>query len=227
MIQRLLLPLMLFILVGCTYRHKDKAYYTRDAYEKQQLQSLTTQTTLVDQKNPSELLLDLSDELQEEWQRIPWETIDDWMERIQNQLVLNSTRIRQLQSEQSKITGKERDVVQELQVVLAANEEMRHMMSNLQPMEGVAKADAEIFEILPPPSFQLHFVQKGDTLYSLSNYYYDDPEMIHDIMLWNQGWLRDPHQLVAGLALVLFNDQAPEKNEQVVENYISRIPAYQ
>jgi hypothetical protein len=224
---QLLLSLFALTLIGCSYRNEDKAYYTRDQYKKQSLRTSSELSTRIDQIDPSKRTLDLTEEMNKEWQRLPWETIDDWIERIQNQLVLNNNLILQLRDKLSTVLENEKEVVNRLQVSIAANEKMRHMVDALAPKDEFAAADQQLGNTLPPANFRVHLVSRGETLYSIANYYYDDPGMVDEIMLWNQGWLRTPHQLLAGIALVLFDENAPEKNEQIVEEYINRIPAYQ
>ncbi len=228
MTRLLLLPLLAVILAGCQHKTKDPAYYVRAAHEQQSDKRFSRSgPSSVDQRTSDSYLLNLEEEFREEWQRLPWETVDDWMERIQNQLALNHSLILELRAQQDEVVASERTIVRKMQTVIAQNEQMRDQITELTPVDPIAQADLALFRSIPPPTFRLHLVRKGDTLYSIARYYYSDPSMIQDIMLWNQGWLRNPHQLLAGMALVIFDEEAGEKNEQVVEEYLRRIPAYQ
>lgn len=220
--------LCVLALTACSHRSKDDAYYTRKAYKEQRWrQDGPRKSASVDQQSHADALLSLDEEIREEWQRLPWETVDEWMERIQTHLALNRERISALRDTLGVQQTEEKRVVASLQAVIAKNEEMRELVSELQPKDGLAQADIELFQSLPEPTFRLHLIRRGDTLFSIANYYYQDPQMITDIMLWNQGWLRNQHQLLAGVAIVLFDSNTAEKNEQVVEEYLRRIPAYQ
>jgi hypothetical protein len=66
-------------------------------------------------------------------------------------------------------------------------------------------------------------VRSGDTLFSIANEYYNEPDKIKEIVLWNQAWVRFPEEILAGLALILFPEESTYKNPKVVENYIQRL----
>ena len=47
--------------------------------------------------------------------------------------------------------------------------------------------------------------------------------MVREIMMWNQGWVRDSNHLIAGLGLVLFYDTNEQQGQKIVDNYLKQL----
>ena len=220
---------MITILTGCLpHANRDQHHYVREAYQQQKKeQASINNSTPLDEPSQKDYIINLDQEIMEVWQRYPWETVDQWIERIQSLMVMNNETIRRLRHEVSEIKGKEQVIVKGIQETIERNEELRSRLSELAPEEEVAAIEDIPYLHVPEPPFQVHLVKKGETLFSIARHYYQDPSMVHDIVIWNQGWVRNPEQIVAGIALVLFNENAEQKNEEIVEEFLGQYPAYQ
>jgi hypothetical protein len=214
---------VLLITCGC-HQSKDRADYTRRAYHQQQREEQAESDLEVRLDQPIEgtdvVVIDQFEE--DPFPRLPWESIEEWTDRLQKQLLLNHDTVTRLEDELDEIEARETGLSKQLQVVVAMNERLRTRLSDVVPPATEEASHDDFFASLPPPTFRVHLVKKGETLYSIAVSQYKDPGRVRDILLWNQGWLRDPHEMTAGLALVLFSEQAGEKNEQIVENYVGQ-----
>jgi hypothetical protein len=157
-----------------------------------------------------------------EWERRPYETIEEWRERLQCQLCMNYDAIRTLEAEYQDLETNERQNAMAIRDLVLKNEHLRQQ--SIQAREEFAEANQGLINTAPPP-FTVHFVQKEDTLVSIAREYYNDPDRVKDILLWNQGWIRHPDELVAGLGIVLFADNVKLTGEQAVYKYMQHLHA--
>lgn len=235
---RIPLPFVLFPLVftllglwmaGCQ-RHRydcdDTAYsgsYTKRAYLEQKANRDEAPATRLDEPAEAALVLDLTEcDYDASWERQPYETVDEWLERIQHCMCLNRDTIRSLEDEYERLQGEESQYATRIQGLIKKNERLRALHSEASQEQYSNKT----FEDLPtdaPPPFTVHVVQKGETLFSIAMRYYGSGDMVNKIMLWNQGWIRHPHELYAGLGLVLFNEASTAAGQKVVEQYIESL----
>ena len=87
------------------------------------------------------------------------------------------------------------------------------------PEETENPASSTVISASSAP-FTIYMVQHGETLFSIAMKHYGSSDMVKEIMLWNQGWIRSSDELIAGMGLVLFPLDSEQKNKQIVEQYL-------
>ena len=195
--------------------------YAQRAYLEQQAERKNMATPQVPAApNEEDLVLNLESEDNSEWFRQSYESIDEWLYRIQELLELNHDAIKILQSELEHLSATSQDHITSIQAFVHQNNQLQEMIQ--MPIHEEHVAESGVQTAAPPP-FQVHFVRPGDTLYSIALKYYGTSDKIRDIMVWNRGWLRHPDDLIAGLSIILFNENAPEKKQVIVEEYIDEL----
>lgn len=167
-------------------------------------------------------LLDLRDCHEDPWARQPYESIDDWTDRLQRCLCTQRDTITNLEEEYQSLEKREKELTSSLQSLIGQTEGLRKQWETKK---------SRIVATPPPPlpglqpvaeaPFMVYVVQKGDTLCSIARKYYHDASKWHDILRWNAGWIRHPNELVAGVGLALFPKERPQGTEKDVEDYVA------
>lgn len=155
------------------------------------------------------------------WQRKPYETIDQWHDRIHHDLCCVRDQLFSLRDNVKKVLSKEQELAKQTSLLVVRNEKLRQAWS-----EWVEQAqESTVFRAVPqkPAPFHLHLVKKGQTLYGIAMDYYGSSTMVSRIVQWNQEWIRDKDQLIAGLCLVLFPQDYQGTAEREVSVYLQDI----
>lgn len=206
----------------------DQSYYARRAYLEQRAKEGSIPAMSTHNVSEGELILDLTEEsLEAEWARLPYETVDNWIARIQEVLRTNRDTLQMLESDFGAVEQQEREMVNEMQALIRQNRELREMIGEetltlaFEKQMGLHTGQENQRQEVQP--FHLHLVKEGETLFSITQHYYGSKEAIRKVMQWNQGWIRNPHQVIAGMGLLLFPEEAPVKNEEIVESYLHQL----
>ncbi|MBB64460.1 MAG: hypothetical protein CMO81_05305 [Waddliaceae bacterium] len=168
-----------------------------------------------------QLTVDLTQDEHPEWLRQPYETIDEWHQRIQDLMEHKQEKIETLEAKLNGLNTENEALIQSIQGMVQRNADLKSMIHRNTPSEK--KPALNKVEAMSPPSFRIHIVEKGETLFSLSMRYYGTASKQRDIMIWNRGWVRHPDDILAGVALILFDEFAKEKKQQVVDAYINKL----
>jgi phage tail protein X len=169
----------------------------------------------------SALVLNLESEQRSDWQRQAYETMEDWLARIEQLLFAQHAKIQALREQVQDADQDESNVVERIQRYRKLNEGLQGLVLRSraqQEQQSLGEEQEPVKEKRAP--FTVHMIKRGDTLYSLAKHYYGDAQKVHDIMLWNQGWVRYPEQIKAGQALILYPPGARDTREVVVERYL-------
>jgi len=224
-----LIALSSLLLGGCCRPNRNEQCdngpitYAQRAYLQQQSAECSPSTQNFDQQHLTPPLLDLAEcDYTGEWERQEYETVDDWVARLRMCMCTNRDAINGLESEYNQLAEQERQIGANIRDLVSKNESLREMRSQLQA-EQAADPDFRQLGSEAPPPFIVHFVKKGETLYSIARQYYNSSEMIDNIVRWNGGWIRRPEELVAGLGLVLFPKTSDKTGQSIVENYIDSL----
>lgn len=199
--------------------------YARRAYrEQQELARLDLSPPYQEEITEEDLVLAL-EEADLTWERYPYETVEEWVDRLQSILRVNRDALLLLMEQYETLENQERGLARSIQELSRQNESLRKELSDRDPsssetMGSLAMSSSAQQEYAP---FTLHLVQRGETLYSIARHYYNNPEMVSSILLWNQGWIRHPEELVAGLSLVLFPEGYELQDTQVVDRYLREL----
>lgn len=217
----------------------DRQYYAREAYREQHIKrNAPMDSPYLDEASPQDLVLNLEEDPLSQWRRQAHETVEQWLDRLHRELRSNHEKMLGLEQELEKLSEEESSWLGELHAAVRRSEELRHMLEEWEePADefaanssdgrsndnGANNAAQSARKKVEAPGFMIHLVQKGETLYSIAQYYYDDGSRSRDILLWNQGWIRSPYELLAGTGIVLFPDDAKEKKQQVVDAYLHKL----
>lgn len=245
-IWKLLIALVLFSSCQRYYptdhaaqRRVDANYYARKHYVEEEMRKaeMDDDDTFTLGMAESELTVNIDDEdVPQGWIRLPYETVDDWVSRVVSILERNHYFIEDLQAALSRVESQESTAVAKLHHLIQQNESLRGEISDFGTPEREKAVEDGSFAhddtvvrtpYTTPANFKIHMVRSGETLYSLALKYYSRSERTRDLILWNQGWIRSPEELLAGSALILFPDNAPEKTQQVVDLYIENLERHQ
>jgi len=222
--------LFLLYLIGCLaitfsscQHNKEQLDYTQQAYEEQQMDCMEPLSPPPrDEISCEELTLKIESCVEKpEWQRKPYETIDSWLDRIRNILLVNQKRIDELREQKAGLAKEQQQHTGKMNALIERNEQLRQEMS--EAIDENAPPEHTITISTPPAPFTVYVVRKGDTLFSIAMKHYGTGTMVRDILLWNQGWIRDPHELVAGMGIVLFTPEAKDTRQQIVEQYLHQV----
>ena len=243
----LLLSAASLFLTGCEHafdnpsaqQQADCQHYARRAYHEQQL--LKDEMAMPPQLNEvsaEDLVLNLEGDILSPWRRKGHETVDQWLARLHRELLKNHEIILGLESDLESLEGTEEDQLSQLHGLIRKNEQLRTMLeqwsepdeseakiAGAEAMHGATAPEASSRLPMPAPSFTIHLVRPGETLWSIADHYYGDGKMSREIMLWNQGWIRNPYELLAGTGLILFPEGARQKKQQVVDTYLQKLEA--
>lgn len=238
-----LLLLSLALVTGCTnkqvansaeQRYADQQHYARRAFRAQQAdREHPFDAAIIDEPVPDDLILLIEEDPMSNWRRLPHETVDQWYGRIYRALVSNHEQLVALEIELEALSEQEREHINALQVSVKKSAKLRALLEEWEdPVDssqlgqgsgrlgtGIAISHPSLLK----PEFMVHLVRQGETLYSIANYYYGDGKLARDILLWNQGWIRSPYDLLAGTGLILFPKDARHKKQQVVDAYLQKL----
>ncbi|SCA63681.1 hypothetical protein SCG7086_AZ_00130 [Chlamydiales bacterium SCGC AG-110-P3] len=224
-----LLSTALMTLTACGqshYYHDGVSYnYPARAHLRQQADLYHDALSPVcDEETPPHL--DLCDCDCGEWERKTYETADDWLERLHLTLCTNSQQIGVLERMHAEIATEEQAQAREIQALLRRNEQLRILASEASDSSHAEAAYRDVVLRGAPP-FVVHLVKPGDTLYSIAMKYYGTSDTVSQIVSWNQGWIRHPNELVAGLGLVLFSRDHRGSAQQTVDQYLREVDSAQ
>lgn len=235
------------LLVACEHatsnptaqQQADSQYYARRAYREQQMlkEEMATPPQL-NEISPEDLVLNLEGDPLSHWRRRTHETVDQWLARLHRELLKNHEVLLGLEAELEAFQDDEEDQLSQLHEVIRKNEQLRTLLEQWSEPEeseaAIASTNSSIGSSAPQalsqapmsdPGFTIHLVREGDTLWSIAEHYYGDGKMSREIMLWNQGWIRSPYELLAGTGLILFPENAKQKKQQVVDTYLQKLEA--
>jgi len=217
--------LLVMAFIACSFGCSRKEYtdYAQRAYLDEREDCFDTLAVpLQDEVLSDNLLLELGPCLtKDEWLKQPCETIEEWLNRLRRELLANQDLIHDLHNELKELKEEKGEYNASIKSLIDRNEQLRAEASNLPEDEVPQQSVAS----LPPAPFTIHVVQRGETLHSIAMKHYGDDAMIESIMLWNQGWLRAPHELIAGMGLVLFPSETQENSQEVVDRYLQETAA--
>lgn len=214
---------LLGTLVSCQ-SHYCPPNYVEEAYLEQKAAFCESLNPRLDEISNEELVIQLEDEACQEWRQRSYESIDQWLARLEAELHCNNYRIKDLKEELESLESEERDYVNRIQTLLKRNEQLRNDVQSLQH-EVRPKKDGMTSGQVPPPPFNIHLVRRGDTLFSIAMRYYGTGQKIPEILRWNQGWVRHADDIKAGIPLILFDENAPETSKRTVDQYLKRVDA--
>lgn len=219
MIWALALCVFSLVLQGC--RPKRPSQYVERAYSEQQaLKAQKDPTPHLNELSSQDLLVDLDAFQEKQWARRPYESLDEWVTRIQSLLELNQDAIRFAQAEFEDLEERQLRATAQLSDLIRKNDEMRRLIS--KPLEEQARERDKV-GLVVEGDFTMHLVREGETLFSIAMNKYESADMVKEIAMWNQGWIRHPDEVIAGLALVLFPEEAQDKQVRVVEQYLEKL----
>ena len=222
-------PLFITILLlgnGCS-KSKTEQFLTKKAYLDQKMEQLNPpkypNNSKQNRLENSNLVLHLENDYNKlpDWKRQPYETMETWLNRIEKLLTSKYDQIQELKGSYEKELQQENAIASQIQTVIKRNNHLKTLFDeSLDNNSTTIEQESGFYTNVPTPHFSIHLVQKGETLYSIAMDYFGNKEKIQKIILWNQGWIRHPNELVAGLALVIFAEDANEKDPKIVENYL-------
>lgn len=216
--------LLILTTSSCYYNKKlEEPAYAKQAYLEQKLEKNSPlEIPDISEQGMESLTLEIPEsDYPADWDRAPFENIDEWAERIQTQLEINQLAIIEAKKTYEDLGKQEREKSEKIRELISQNEKIKevldHVSKNLTQSESSKKSLSELFE---RPPFIIHLVRKDETLYSIAMQYFNNSNKVKDIILWNQGWVQDPRSLQAGLGLALFFDSEKEQGQKVVDQYI-------
>jgi len=207
---------------GCQHRKKDDDYVQREYREQRDMRSDRLSTPAQDEQDSSEFVLQIEPPLEKrEWQRRPYETIDDWLDRLRHILLANQDIINELRTDSAELDEDQAKHAAKLGALIKRNEQLRAEIN--KPKDKEPHVMQTVATPAPIAPFTVHVVKRKETLFSIAMEHYGTGAMVKEIMLWNQGWIRDPDALVAGMGLVLFPVQAGDTHQKVVDQYLHQV----
>lgn len=175
----------------------------------------------MDEASREDLVIDLSQTCLPQWRRRAYESVEQWLERIESELHEKQFQINEMEVSLQGLEEKERELARKVQLYRKGNAELRSKIS--PPQEETLAFSASSQPQLAPPPFLIHLVKKGETLFSISMDHYGTGKKIPELMQWNQGWVRYPEDILAGMALVLFHEGAQDTSPYVVDRYLEEV----
>ncbi|MBN4066952.1 LysM peptidoglycan-binding domain-containing protein [Simkania negevensis] len=224
----LLLAALTFLSTSCQQKKGYPNYAQRQYLEQQVKGEQPFAPVALNEQGEEDLLLDIPLTLDSDfWKRKPYESIDHWRYRLQTVLVRDKNEIEIGKDRLINLENHQRHLIDEIEATLALNEKLSKELAHYtDKREKAVEEEESVWERHLPP-FTIHLVEKGDTLCSIAREYYNQscspdgilPTAVDQIMLWNQGWLRNPDEITAGVGLVLFFDpRHPQSNEEVANH---------
>lgn len=205
---------------SCQHRKKHQDYAQRAYSEQQAERSERLLAPSQDETDNSDLVLELQPPIEKkEWQRRPYETVDSWLERLRHYLLANEDLINDLCRQKEGVDQEQQKHGGKMKALIDRNEQLR---AEINYSEVPIIAQTTTFESSPAP-FSIHVVRRGETLFSIAMENYGSGESVRDMMLWNQGWIRQPDELVAGVGIVLFPEGSQDTNNAVVDQYLDQV----
>lgn len=212
--------LFMTFVVACSHPKKPSNYAKRIYLEQESKKQQKIKPPQLNELGEKDVLLDVSAREEKEWDRRSYESIDEWVTRMQELLSLNKETLDFSREELRDAERLERIVASQVAGFVKRNDELQRLIN--QPLEQLAREEMNI-EAFIPADFTLYLIRKGDTLFSLATDYYESAEMVKDITKWNRGWIRHPDEIIAGIALVMFPLEAEEKKVEIVDEYLKKL----
>ncbi|MDF2549792.1 MAG: hypothetical protein K0S07_859 [Chlamydiales bacterium] len=174
------------------------------------------------EKTRADLMIEVVEEDPPHWQRQPYETIDDWTLRLQEQLSLNDLILNGLKENYEELTLKESETAEAIQDLIYKNQQMGTLLT--QEKSQAARREKKLFGVnLPAPPFSFYLIKPKDTLYSIALKRFRNKEAMQNILLWNQGWIRYPTEIVAGQCLILFHEEGANRSLETANHYFKSL----
>ena len=199
--------------------------YLRQALQEQEaMQSQAPQAPELDEASTEDLVLNLQDRsYPEEWDQQSYESVSEWLLRIREMLELNDSALTAAKVNLESLTSQEQDLVDKVQGLIRQNEGIRTHLSNPNRSAfGQTNSQPQETSAGTSVPFTIHLVAKDETLFSIAETYYGSGAWAKDIYLWNQGWVRNPNDLMAGVGIVLFLEGS-KKEQKIVDTYLRRL----
>ncbi|MFT4552017.1 MAG: phage host-nuclease inhibitor protein Gam [Chlamydiales bacterium] len=212
--------MFLFILLGCTPKQKG-TNYARRAFLEQEAQKRHTPTIpRLDEPGIHDILVDVDAYRSEDWERHQYESVDQWSSRMQRLLEINRDALAFSNKELADLEKVEIETAAQVSDLVKRNDSLIRQISKPMDKESRERDDEGA---IPTADFTIDLIRKGETLYSIAMKNYETAAMVKDIAIWNQGWIRHPDEVLAGLAVVLFPEEAREKQSAVVDEYLKKL----
>lgn len=216
-----------FILSACQCRDPSVTTggYARRAFQEQAAQKRQAfPKPRLDEVDREDLTVSVNLEQYEELDQQPYENTDQWLARLNEMLVLNQDALILSERGLEQMEILEKELISKIGELQNINHQIMELVESGEGhTEDTQQAIQGLMMRRSIPPFAIHMVEKGDTLFSIATKYYNDPQMVETIMLWNQGWMRNPDELVAGLGLVLFYDTKTENAQALVDGYLKQV----
>lgn len=215
-----LIVLCLFVFSSC---QKQSLPYVKRALIDREGQKTLSQPRLDDPKE-KELFVSLN--LQEEplLQKKAYESIDQWVDRLDALMRSQQNAIDHRQKKLLDLNERQEGLSARVYDLSLRNEVLKKTLS--APLEQQARMEEGKKINVSQADFEFVLIRKNDTLFSIAMKEYEDAEMVKEIALWNQGWIRHPDDVLAGLSLILFPIEAKERNPLIVEQYLEKLRSW-
>ncbi len=218
-VKILLLVVLSVSYMACNRTRPFPTYAQRAYIEQQSDRQLPMTSPDLSEQGRSDLLIELKEKYGDgEWAQRPYEGVERWLLRLKEMIELNQDTILLAKEELQRLTQKRNWITTELQYLVKQNQVMKQKIR--EPERNLGDTDEAILALTVP--FKVHLVRDGDTLFAISQRYYGTSKVMTEMMRWNQGWIRDEDNLIAGLGIVLFMEAATEKNPEVIERFLEQ-----
>ncbi len=199
---------------GCVPSKPPNADYAKRAYLKQQ-EEISSPSSFPIEDRVSKATLHFDSDSRSQWEKQSYETLDSWIERLKNSLEGNDKLLQAQKTVFDSLVKEEATISERIRELLTSNNSMIATLQN-----SLIKENKNLNTTKLTPPFSIYLVQKGDTLYSISQKFYKTSSAIVDIMDWNRGWIRYPSQIQTGTPLVLYHSLSTKKGNLQVFNFI-------
>ena len=212
--------IFLCILGGCTPKQKGTNYARRASLEQEAQKRQSPPIPRLDEAGIQDVLVDTEIYRNNDWDRHQYETVDEWSSRMQRLLEINRDALAFSKKELTDLEKVEMETAAQVSDLVKRNDNLIRQIS--KPMDREVR-DSEEEKVTLVADFTIDLIRKGETLYSIAMKNYETADMVKDIAIWNQGWIRHPDEVLAGLAVVLFPEEAQEKQSAVVDEYLKKL----
>jgi hypothetical protein len=219
---KILIFFFTFSLISSCYQpRKNWPNYAQESYLEQRSKMKSEPKPLSIDQNSDESFFIVKEgkEYDPMWIRKNYETIEQWIDRINFLIEMNQEIIKLGHDELLILKNKNQELVGSIQELNKQSEGMKLDLVKNEVTNNFFN-DQRIKKKVP---FIIHFVEEGDTLYGISMQFYGKGNKIKNIMQWNQGWIRRESSVLAGLGLILFPEEAKEKNSDAVSVFMKKI----